>query len=176
MLTTEYLAYGSNMNLAHLHEWLERLDVPCLGARNPRRAILPGFRIRTNYLTTASLGAANIEPCRGEQVEGVLLQVWQNAVAALRAKEGCPRRYEEIDVEVIIPSMGRKIHAMTYRVTNDHQLPFDLPVSNGYRKLILDGARAARLSVSYQARLKRILRSPAMLDSSLQATAFSIKN
>lgn len=171
---TEYLAYGSNMNLAHLREWLDRFGVPADGVSSPRQAILPGFRLTTNYLTTASLGAANIEPCRGEQVEGVLLTVSADAGAALRAKEGHPRRYEEINVEVIIPPSGEQIQAMTYRVTKAYRLPFDLPVSEMYRNLVLAGADEAGLSPAYRSKLRAILRCPAMHnDASLTHPAVS---
>lgn len=169
--TTEYLAYGSNMNTDHLLEWLDRAGVPREEVSHPQRAILPGYRLRTNYLTTSSLGAANIEPCRGEQVEGLLLRISPAVRTVLRMKEGVSHRYEEINVEVIVPTSGNKIQAITYRVTRDHQLPFDLPVSARYRQLILDGAREARLSRDYQAHLKSMLKSPTSIESSLQLTS-----
>ena len=68
--TTEYLAYGSNMNTDHLLEWLDRAGVPREEVSHPQRAILPDYRIRTNYLRSNSLGAANIEPCRGQSGGG----------------------------------------------------------------------------------------------------------
>ena len=166
-----YLASGSNMNLVHLGEWLCRFGVEPEGVSHPRLAILPRFRLRTNYLTSRNLGAANIEPCRGEQVEGVLLSISPAVRAVLRMKEGCPHRYEEINVEAFLPASQEVIQAITYRVTKNHQLPFDLPLAAAYRTLILDGAREARLSESYQAGLKSILKSPMLLESSLQPTS-----
>ncbi len=160
--STDYFAYGSNMNIEHLREWLDRFGVPGDGVSNPRLAILPGFRLRTNYLTTTKKGAANIEPSRGQQVEGVLFTVSPDVVAALDLKEGHPRRYRQTKVEVIMPPSGRKITAMTYRVTEEHQLDFDMPVSEAYRNLVLSGAAEAGLSLAYQSRLKTILRIPVM--------------
>ena len=85
------------MNLVHLREWLRRFGVEPDGVSHPRLAILPGFRFRTNYLTSNSLGAANIEPGRTHQVEGVLLQVSPAALKALDLKEGHPHRYNRIN-------------------------------------------------------------------------------
>ncbi len=158
--STDYFAYGSNMNIEHLRKWLDRFCVPHEGVSNPRLAILPGFRLRTNYLTMASLGAANIEPCRGQQVEGVLLTVSPDVVAALDLKEGHPRRYRQTKVVVIVPPSGRTITAMTYRVTEEYQLPFDFPVSATYRNMVLSGAAEAGLSSGYQSHLRGMLTTP----------------
>ena len=164
---TQYFAYGSNMNLVHLQEWLRRFDVEPDGACNPRRVVLRDHRLRTNYLTTSGLGAANIEMSPGDVVEGLLLRISPEAQEALRIKEGWPHRYDEIDVEVVVPSSRKTIQPFTYQVTSAHRLPIDVPVSQRYRALILDGARAAHLSRNYQAHLRTVLATP-MLDQSLQ--------
>ena len=164
---TEYFAYGSNMSLPHLREWLRRSGVQPDEVSNPRLAILPRFRIRTNYLTTTGLAAANIEPFPEEHIEGVLLAISTEAHKRLRMKEGNPHRYGEIEVEVIMPSSGERIQAFTYAVTINHRLPFDLPVSEGYRKLVLDGAQQAKLSRVYQTRLKTLMKTPKMMHREL---------
>ena len=156
----DYHAYGSNMHLTHLQEWIAQFGVPAENVCNPRLAILPGFRFRTNYLTTASLGAANIEPCRDEQVEGVLLRVSPNAVEALRRKEGHPHRYKEVAVNVVLQPCGREVQAFTYIVAPRHRLPFDVPVSARYRDLVLTGAGQAGLSPVYRSHLAAILQVP----------------
>jgi len=132
-----------------------------------RRAILADFRFRTNYLTTSGYGAANIEPCTGDVVEGVLLTISEDARLALRDKEGFPHRYDEIYVEVALPSNGEMILALTYRVTPEHRLAHDAPVSQRYRSLILGGAKAAQLSHTYQGHLHDILKTPLMVERSL---------
>lgn len=160
----DYFAYGSNMNLGHLRDWLRRFGVEPEGATNPRRVLLPDHRLRTNYLTASGWGAANVEPSCDDAVEGILLAISPEAREALRAKEGWPRRYEETIVEVILPSNGKTLPALTYRVTPEHRLPVDVPVSPRYRALILDGAKTARLSRGYQSHLRRMLRTPLMMD------------
>lgn len=159
----EYFAFGSNMHLPHLREWLRRFGVEPDAVNDPRRVILPNHRIRTNYLTTSSLGAANIEPSRGEVVEGILLSISPDVQKALRAKEGWPRRYAEIDLEVIMPSTGKPVPAFTYQVTAEHRLPVDVQVSPRYRALILNGAKRAQLSRAYQSHLRAMLKTPLMV-------------
>lgn len=154
----QYFAYGSNMNLKHLRAFLHRFGVGPEGVSDPRHVILPDYRLRTNYLTTSGLGAANIEPCPGDAVEGVLLTITTDVQDALRAKEGWKHRYDETTVEVTLPSNGEMILALTYRVTPEHRLPHDAPVSPRYRSLILAGAQDAGLSAEYQEHLRRILK------------------
>jgi len=160
-----YFAYGSNLNLPHLRDWLRRCKVDPAGVTNPRHAVLPSYRFRTNYLTASSMGAANIEPSRGKVVEGLLLTISPEVQEALRAKEGHPRRYEETEVEVIDPKSGRFINAITYQVTLDHRLLFDVPVSNRYLRFVLEGAKAIPLSPDYQASLRSMLWAPKAIDS-----------
>ncbi|MHC4093384.1 MAG: hypothetical protein ACYSVY_24450, partial [Planctomycetota bacterium] len=50
------------------------------------------------------------------------------------------------------------VRAITYVVTPEHQLPFDLPVTPTYRRLVLSGAREHRLSPAYQKHLRRALK------------------
>lgn len=164
----EYVAYGSNMNLSHLHEWLRRFRVQPDDATNPRRVILPDHRLRTNYLTTSNIGAANIEPSSGDAVEGFLLTISPEAREALRAKEGWPHRYAEIGVEVVLPRSRKTIQAVTYQVTPQYRLPIDMPVSARYRALILDGATAAHLSAAYQSHLRAVLLTPMMFAKSFR--------
>ena len=168
----DYFAYGSNMNLSHLRDWLRRFGVEPEGVSNPRRVILPDHCLRTNSLTASGLGAANVESSPGDVVEGILLAISPEVLEALRAKEGWPHRYDEIAVEVVVPSGHRTSPALTYRVTPEHALPFDVPVSSRYRALILDGAKTARLSRAYQSHLRAMLKTPPMMDAATSAWCF----
>ena len=97
------------------------------------------------------------QPCRGKCVEGVLLSVTPDVVKALRAKEGHPTRYEEIDIEVIVPETGQTVKAITYRVSREYRLYCDVPVSGRYLRRVLNGANAIPLSHKYQTHLRSIL-------------------
>ena len=78
---------------------------------------------------------------------------------ALRLKEGHPHRYAEIEIVVTPFGMKRRVRAFTYIVTPRYYLPFDVPVTQEYRRLILEGAASHRLSPRHQKHLRRVLRA-----------------
>ncbi len=153
-----YFAYGSNMKLDHLADWLARCGIPVATPEYYGRGILHGYRFRTNYLRTSGAGAANIEPSDGGQVEGLLIRISVDIQQALRVKEGHPVRYREIDVEVE-DTDAEVVTAMTYAVSPEYRLADDQLVMKRYRNLILDGAATAELSEGYQAVLNQVLRT-----------------
>jgi hypothetical protein len=154
-----YFAYGSNLSLAHLKAFLFSRGVPARHVQKPRLAILPDHRLRTNYFSWVhKAGACNVEPAKNHVVEGIVLKVTNAARWALRIKEGWPRCYEETEIQVVIPSDEAILTAFTFVVSPAHQLKRDQPVSNIYRQLILDGAKTAALSMSYQRSLRRRLK------------------
>jgi hypothetical protein len=64
----------------------------------------------------------------------------------LRLKEGHPHRYAEIEIVVTPFGKQRTVRAFTYIVTHQFALHFDVPVTQEYRRLILEGAASHRLS------------------------------
>lgn len=152
-----YFAYGSN--IGSLHRYLTQHGVDPVGIANPRRAILDNYRIRTNYLRDGQTGAANIEPAKGERVEGVLMDISHEVHHLLRRKEGFPHRYRETSIFVHPPRSRRMILAMTYVVTREHRLPIDMPVHPSYRQIILEGAQKAGFTVKYRRHLSALLRT-----------------
>lgn len=155
-----YFAYGSNLNLRHLLEWCQ-LDTVLLDSElNPRPAILPDFRVRTNYVSAKGSGAANIERSSGATVEGVILTIPIPMLRLIRRKEGFPYRYREILVRVEDPANGKRMTAHTYQVTPNHCCIDDVPVSSCYRGKILIGAESHKLSMGYQRHLRRVLAVP----------------
>ena len=159
-----YFAYGSNVNIPHVRDFLASHGVDPSLLKNPRHTILRNHCIRTNYLSVIHCeGAATIEDVRGDFVEGVVMDVASEALDVLRIKEGWPARYHEVDVTVEIAATDAAIKAFTY-VVNSHLLRVtDLPVTPQYRSLVLDGARANGFSRNYVKRLERLLQTVAML-------------
>jgi hypothetical protein len=82
-----YFAFGSNIDAESLSEYLRRNEVDPTEAKDPRRALLRDYQIRTNYQTCGKWGAANIEVHSGGLVEGVLMEISPAVHAALRRKE-----------------------------------------------------------------------------------------
>jgi len=154
-----YFAYGSNVNTGHLRSWLDRCGLAPDELGPPRKAILSGYRLRTNYLRSIGVGASNIEPRPRNRVEGIIMPVTPSVHEALRLKEGHPHRYAEIEIAVTPFGKQRTVQAFTYMVTPAYCLPFDVPVTEEYRRLILEGAASHRLSPRYQHQLRRMLQA-----------------
>ncbi len=153
-----YFGYGSNMNVLYLKHYLEACGASPRGLGNQQRAILHGYRFRTNCLTESSGGAANIEPHEGSKVEGVIVEVSPEILKVLRDKEDWPDGYKEITVSVEVPALKRNdVPAFTYIVTQKYALPFDQPVSLDYRHIILAGAHRLGLSEAYCQHLEKQL-------------------
>jgi len=154
-----YFAYGSNTNLPALRRYLVQHGLNFRDVSKPCRALLEGWRIRTNYLMSRMTGAANIEPTKGTRVEGLLMEMTPAVHQALRRKEGWPHRYREIAVTVTIPRTRQIMAAITYVVSKAYQLPVDMPVHEDYRDAVLDGAKQAGFTKKYQHYLSRLLRT-----------------
>ncbi len=152
-----YFAYGSNINIEHLQSYLAQAGVDAGDITDVQHAILPRYRLRTNYFSRSHCaGACNIEPTKSGSVEGVTMQITKSVREALRAKEGFPTCYDE--VEILAHGASGDVAAFTYLVVAQRRFLIDLPVTPKYRQLILDGAQANRLSQSYQRLLRRNLK------------------
>lgn len=148
------------MSVAHLDDYVTSHGVDTEGMCVHKPATLEDHQIRTNYVSsTHGAGACNIEPAEGSTVEGLVMEISPAIRQALRIKEGWPDRYQEAEVEVLVGDAHEPLRAITYVVAPDHQFVVDMPVTRRYRRLVLDGARAAGLSQSYQEQLARLLRT-----------------
>ena len=74
-----YFAYGSNLSLAQMRQ-------RCTDAKPIRRCVLPGYRLVLR-------GAADVEMCAGESVEGALYWVSEDDEKSLDGFEGVPSLY-----------------------------------------------------------------------------------
>ena len=86
-----YFAYGSNINLDHLTDYLDTHGVTPGTELRGQHALLHDYRLRTNYFATShGAGACNIEPALDQRVEGVLWSITPAIQDVLRIKEGYP--------------------------------------------------------------------------------------
>jgi len=155
-----YFAYGSNVNLDHLTDYLDTHGVTVDTDFQAEHALLHNYRLRTNYFAAShGAGACNIEPAHDHHVEGVVMSITPAVQDALRVKEGFPLRYHEIEVIVHTAATQASVRAVTYVVTPTHRLDVDLPVTDRYRRLILAGAKHFDFSKSYQRELHQRLRT-----------------
>jgi len=154
-----YFAYGSNINLDHLKDYLYTHGVGSAVIQVAERTRLDDYRLRTNYFASShNAGACNIEPDPGSYVVGVLMIISEAVRDALRVKEGYPHRYTELDVHVFSKKAKRPLRALTYVVTPEHRLDTDLPVTARYREIILAGARDFEFTQEYQDDLRQQLK------------------
>ena len=86
------------------------------------------------------------------------MQITPAVLEVLRKKEGFPNSYAEIKVLVTVGRQRKRLSTLTYLVTPVNQLPFDLPVTKQYRRLIFQGARKFSFSSAYREFLKRVLK------------------
>ena len=165
-----YFAYGSNINLDYLTDYLSTHGITLDTELGGQQALLHNFRLRTNYFAGShGAGACNIEPAPDHHVEGVVMSISSAIQDALRVKEGFPLRYHEIEVIVHTAATRAPVRALTYVVTPAHRLEVDLPVTTRYRALILAGAKHFGFSESYQHELQQRLRTaPSLLPTSSQ--------
>lgn len=122
-----YFAYGSNTNRTRM---LARVpDAVEIGT-----ATLPGWRLVERLY-------ADIEPCDGSAVDGVLWDVGPDGIAALDRCEGFPSVYGSVGVKVRIGRRGNAM-AMAYAMTDETRRERDgVPYPGWYRDICAEGAR-----------------------------------
>jgi len=118
-----YFAYGANLDR-------RAMRLRCPGCQPLTRALLPNHRL-------VFRGAANIEFCPGEAVQGGLYRITPAGLAALDRFESFPRLYDRRNVQVASPE-GTAYEATVYQMVrrNGYAPPFE-----GYLSTIISGCR-----------------------------------
>ncbi len=140
-MSLRYFAYGSNLKTARLVARVPSAEPVGLGW-------LLDYRWRCNKRGADGSAKANIEPCPGARVPGVLFAVDAAGFDTLDAYEGGYRR-----IEVEIERAGTRVAAQTY--LSERTLGDERPTA-AYRALMLDGAREHGLPASFVAQLVRL--------------------
>ncbi len=71
-----YFAYGSNLNLKHLTDYLDTHGVTLDTEVRGEHAFLHDYRLRINsFASTHGAGACNIEPAPDHHVEDVVMTI-----------------------------------------------------------------------------------------------------
>ena len=154
----KYVAYGSNINQHVVTQYLSRYGLAPHNLQPLGRVVLDDHQMETNYVSSSyGMGAANIEPAPGRQVEGIVWEIDEAIHNILRGKEGWPTRYQEQWVRVTLVANEQALQAMTYIVAPKHRLRANQPVTSGYRAAILEGASQWHFSRRYVRHLRRVL-------------------
>ena len=118
-----YFAYGMNTNP-------EQMTLRCPGAKSlgHARLINHAFRFAQH---------ADVEPCDGSYVDGVLWDITDDNLKALDQLEGYPYYYDRVVSSVI--QGARTFHVLVYRMQPGRR---DYEPTRGYYNLIHEGYRA----------------------------------
>jgi len=150
-------AYGSNMHLEDLRQWLTDHGYPAQGLMESHAALLENYELLWNYHSTSrGGGAANAAQKTNSRVYGVVLLVTPEALEGIDKKEGHPHRYSRAQEPrpCTLLTSSESVQAWVYSVqpayrTDQPQLP-----RADYIKLMVAGARAHALPEDYIARLQ----------------------
>ncbi len=142
---TYYFSYGSNMDEEDFNKWCENHGKDKIFQsifNNIRPAKLDGYKLSFNYFSTRRKGgAANIIESHTDCVYGLLSEIENGDLDIIRKKEGYPKSYNEINVNVERLSDGIKVNDVkTYKVDENKQEKRDCPPTDKYLCLIIRNA------------------------------------
>lgn len=142
----QYFAYGSNMLRS-------RLEARVAGLRKESIAYLPDFRLRANKMGDDGSSKANIEPCKGERVWGVIWSLPVSEIEGLNSAEGySPGRknnhYEPQDV-IVYDVDGEHREVMTYIACEDKTTEEDFPMYTWYHLFLIQGSEENSIPDDY---------------------------
>lgn len=143
-----YFAYGSNMDAEQMKKRIGRLPDRVPG-------ILRGWRLEFNKASEniPDAGFANITPCSGETVEGILYHLSERELRKLDGSEGVPYHYERHQVSVKRKDTGEVVAAVTY-VANPDKVRTGFKPTREYLNHLLAGSDY--LSEEYVRRLRAV--------------------
>lgn len=118
-----YFAYGMNTNPVEM-------ALRCPGARSLGHAQLVNHSFRFAQ-------HADVEPCEGSYVNGVLWEINEQNLQALDTLEGYPYYYNRVVATVMHES--RAYHSLVYRMQPGHEIS---EPTLGYYRLVTAGYRA----------------------------------
>ena len=155
---TEYFSYGSNLDQESLDIFCQKVKRPLIPLRqkNPKHAVLKGYRLDFNYYSPLmGGGAANLEPDPREEVEGIVFTLTDEDMETLDLRERAPDYFKRILVTVVLND-GRSLEGIVaYCACEGRKAPYTPPIHE-YKSSILKGAEAFDLSPSWLTKLRNI--------------------
>lgn len=149
MLKVKYFAYGSNLQIERLKRRVEYFDDEI---KPGTIYTLQNYKLSFNAgLEFAGYCFANIIPCIGEKVEGVLYDLSPEQFSRLD-------KYEALYEKQYFQINGKTI-ACTYVATKDNTLKKDKKPDLDYLNVIIDGAQNSNLIYTYNKLLEYKLKN-----------------
>ena len=145
-----YFAYGSNMDKEDLDKWCEENGYQKIKFLSVLPAKLKGYKLTFNYFSIRRKGgAANIMESEGNCVYGLLIELTKHDLKTIRAKEGYPNIYKEIEVSVEKFDGTAVQGVKTYKVVKHCEKIKHQPPTKYYMQLIIKNARRYNFPDNY---------------------------
>jgi len=142
----KYFAYGSNMDMS-------RLSSRGVNPITRNKGTLKDWKLKFNKKASAGdWSFANIEPSKGDIVEGLVFEIKESDLKLLDKFEGAPRHYRR--EFLVVETYTETIKCITYIAQTEHVVEGLLPTKE-YMEFLLNGAKM--LSEEYQEMLNGIL-------------------
>ncbi|UCB42937.1 MAG: gamma-glutamylcyclotransferase [Dehalococcoidales bacterium] len=138
----KYFTYGSNMDKDDLDDWCTDRGHPLISFSNVTPVMLNGYELVFNYFSTGrNGGAANIMQSPEKRTYGLLVELEESELEIIRVKEGYPRYYDEITIDVITFDGNLISDVITYKVVEEREKAVHQPPTEYYLNLIINAAR-----------------------------------
>ena len=145
-----YFAYASNMDKEYLDMWCKNKGCSMVRFQSISPAKLNGYKLSFNYFSISrNGGAANIMESKKDYVYGLLIEVEESDLQVFRKKEGYPKYYDEIyvDVEKFDGTIVKGVK--TYKVVKSSENPNHQPPTKDYLQLIIKNAQKHNFPSEY---------------------------
>lgn len=138
------------MDKNDLDNWCKKNNRQMIEFKEVIPAKLHNYKLTFNYYSRSrDGGAANIMPLKGSCVYGLLLKINKEGLKLIRRKEGHPKYYEEINIEVESLD-GEKINNVkSYKVVKERELASFQAPTRSYMDLIINNARNYNFPIDY---------------------------
>lgn len=145
-----YFAYGSNMDEDDLNRWCKRKCLPLVKFLSVSPSKLDGYKLVFNhYSVCRKAGAANIMESGDDYVCGLLIEINKDALFTIQKKEGYPKTYDEIRVDVEKFDGAQVPSVITYKVVKSKEKPEHQPPTKEYIQLIISNAKKYNFPAEY---------------------------
>jgi len=133
--------YGVEMNVGCLRAWLSERGYDPAGVGKPRLAALPGYRIVWNVASDTG-GVPNLTAAVGRELFGAVVEVDENALAALDERLGHPDLFTRGDRRFAVRTAdGTYVDAWVYVAARHHCGPGGAWPCRADLDRMLEGAR-----------------------------------
>lgn len=147
---TIYFAYGSNLDECDWSAFCEKNGFSHSSMKPLEAAWLPDMELVSNHFAqTRGGGALNIQPAPGSVVPGMLFELTDEGLEAVRQKEGVRYAvYDEVTKFVLLKG-GQELAVTTFILNAKRRLPKPIPMTDEYLEICSRGYKRFGLDEQY---------------------------